>query len=198
MTSPDMPPPQTTDTPKSRWAIRLAIALPLGLFLSMLILLLTGLELNPGAIPSTLINKPAPEFSLPDLDGTPNGLTTDHLKGQISVLNVWASWCVPCRAEHPLLMELKDKTGVTLYGLNQKDIPAQAKAFLAELGNPYDRIGADANRRVSIDFGVYGVPETFVIGSDGTIKHKHIGQLTQKDMDTVIMPLLADLGVGPS
>lgn len=178
---------------KTSWAVRLAIIVPLGLFLGLVVVLMTGLQLNPNEVPSALIDKPAPEFALPDLDGGEGGLTSAHLKGQVSVVNVWASWCVPCRAEHPVLVDLKERTGVTMYGLNQKDKPNNAKAFLAELGNPFDRIGADDNRRVSIDFGVYGVPETFIIDHMGMIRHKHIGVITPAHLDSTFIPMIEQL-----
>ena len=175
------------------WTVRLAVGLPLGLFAGLVVTLLIGLGLKPDELPSVLVGKPAPTFALPDLNGSANGLTKQDLIGQVSILNVWASWCVPCRVEHPVLMDLKAATGARIFGLNQKDNPQNAGAFLAELGDPFDKIGADRDRRVSIDFGVYGVPETFIIDTSGHIRHKHIGQLTRKEVRETIIPLIQHL-----
>lgn len=143
-------------------------------------------------IPSVLINKPAPQFTLPAVPGLDvPGFSTASLSGHPTVVNVFASWCIPCRDEHPVLERLKAETGVQLYGINQKDAPEQAAAFLAELGNPYDAIGADSDGRVSIDFGVYGVPETFVIDKTGTIAFKYVGPISPEALDKVIKPAIA-------
>ena len=133
---------------------------------------------DPGLVRSVLIDKPAPAFALPAVAGLGvPGFDTAALKGEVTVVNVFASWCIPCRDEHPVLMALQDQTGVRLFGINQKDAPENAVKFLAELGNPYDAIGADANGRVSIDWGVYGVPETFVVNAQGIITYKHVGPI---------------------
>ena len=115
------------------------------------------------------------------------------LQGQVSLVNVFASWCVPCRAEHPLFMELSRTGEVPIYGINYKDPPDQAEAWLAELGDPYTRIGADLDGRVGIDWGVYGIPETYVIAADGTIAYRHVGPVTRSDIGETIMPLVRDL-----
>jgi cytochrome c biogenesis protein CcmG/thiol:disulfide interchange protein DsbE len=122
------------------------------------------------------------------------GFDTASLGGEVTVVNVFASWCVPCRAEHPLLEALKANTGVRLYGINQADAPENARAFLAELGNPYDAVGADRNRRVSIDWGVYGVPETFVVDANGIITFKHVGPLTPQSLERELLPAIAAAG----
>jgi cytochrome c biogenesis protein CcmG/thiol:disulfide interchange protein DsbE len=119
------------------------------------------------------------------------GFATDTLVGEVSVVNVFASWCIPCRTEHPVLTELKARTGVRLFGINQKDAPENARAFLAELGNPYDRIGADGDGRVSIDWGVYGVPETFVIDARGMIRFKHVGPISAQSLNEELIPAIA-------
>ena len=116
------------------------------------------------------------------------GFDTAALEGEVTIVNVFASWCIPCRDEHPVLEALKAETGVRLFGINQKDAPENAAAFLAALGNPYDAIGADANGRVSIDWGVYGVPETFIVGRDGTIAFKHVGPINAAILATIIRP----------
>lgn len=146
---------------------------------------------NPSSdLPSVLVDKPAPEFSLPPLvrSGVP-GLKRSDLIGQVSVVNVFASWCIPCRDEHPLLVELKERTGVRLFGLNLKDEEENAGAFLDELGNPYDAIGADTNGRASIDWGVYGVPETFLVRGDGVVLTRRVGPLDRKALEDLIVSI---------
>jgi cytochrome c biogenesis protein CcmG/thiol:disulfide interchange protein DsbE len=169
----------------------LLFGLPLILLAGLVAVFAFSIDRDPQLIRSVLIDKPAPEFALPPVDGmfTP-GFDAASLKGEPTVVNVWASWCVPCRAEHPLLVELKQQTGVRLFGINQADAPENARAFLDELGNPYDAIGADRDRRVSIDWGVYGVPETFVVDADGIITFKHVGPLTPQTLRTELLPAL--------
>jgi cytochrome c biogenesis protein CcmG/thiol:disulfide interchange protein DsbE len=164
---------------------------PLALFAVVAGYFAVGLTRDPGTLPSALLNKPAPEFALPPLtDGKP-GLATADLKGGPALVNVWASWCVPCRAEHPVLTRLA--RDVPVYGFNYKDKPEDAKRFLAELGDPYRRSGVDANGRAAIDWGVYGVPETFVVDGDGRIRHRHVGALTERAVAETIRPLLKSL-----
>lgn len=145
---------------------------------------------NPADLPSALLNKPVPTFSLAPLeglmaDGKPvPGFSNEDLKGRVTIVNVWASWCAPCRQEHPLLVDLAKDPAIRLVGINQKDNPDNARRFLGALGNPYAAVGVDPNGRASIDWGVYGVPETFIIGPDGTIRHKHIGPLTPEALPT--------------
>ena len=134
-------------------------------------------------LPSALIDKPVPVFTLEPLNDGQPGLSDADLKAPgVKLLNIWASWCGPCRVEHPQLMALAE-SGVTLHGLNYKDEPDNARAFLAELGDPYTLIGADRSGRTGIEFGVYGVPETFVIDGTGTITYKHVGPLLARDLD---------------
>jgi len=157
-----------------------------------------GLLLNDDdrALPSQLIDRPIPNVSMPGLrDNDPaiasGDITALAQQGPLLV-NVFASWCLPCRAEHPLLMELQ-KQGVTLIGINQRDKPEDAKTFLKALGDPYSRIGADRDGRASIEWGVYGVPETFVIDRTGRIRHRHVGPLDRTTLDKTILPLLKSL-----
>lgn len=166
---------------------------PLLLFLGLAVVFGIGLTLNPRLIPSPLIGKPVPEFSLPPVKGRVLGLSSADLKGEVSLVNVFASWCTACRAEHPLLMELKEKGIVPVHGLNYKDKPDDAEKWLAELGDSYTRTGADINGRVGIDWGVYGVPETYVIDRDGRIAYKQVGQLTPEILRSKIIPLIAEL-----
>ena len=168
--------------------------LPLIAFAGLAVALYVGLYLDPKEIPSALIDRPVPEFDLPPLPGRDKGLAARDLRaGQFVMVNVFASWCVPCRAEHPVLMELKRRTDVPLYGLNYKDYPAVANAWLKELGDPYERIGIDAKGRTGIELGVYGVPETFIIRGDGRIVCKHIGPLAPFELEEKILPVLHDL-----
>jgi cytochrome c biogenesis protein CcmG, thiol:disulfide interchange protein DsbE len=132
-----------------------------------------------------------PEFQLPALEGG-DGLSSEDLKGRVSLVNVFASWCVPCRVEHPVLMRLAEE-GVPIFGINYKDPPDQAKAWLAELGDPFEKIGADRNGRVGIEWGVYGVPETFVVDAEGRIRHRHVGPIQARDLERTLLPILAEL-----
>ena len=145
---------------------------------------------DPSAVPSALIDKPAPQIDLPSIYPDRAGLNSADLKGRASVVNVFASWCVPCRAEHPSLMELAREHGVPVIGLNWKDKPEDARAFLNDLGDPYERIGSDPSGRAGIDWGVYGVPETYVLDAQGRIRYRHVGPLSEEDIDGVILPVL--------
>ncbi|MEM9784264.1 MAG: DsbE family thiol:disulfide interchange protein, partial [Pseudomonadota bacterium] len=147
----------------------------LGILLTFAVELLSG---TGDDLPSTLIDRPAPEFSMPALHADAPPFTTADLKGGgVKLVNVWASWCIPCRAEHPWLVALGKERGITIHGINYKDEPEAAQAFLDELGDPYTLIGTDEGR-VGIEWGVYGVPETFVVDDTGTIVFKHIGPIT--------------------
>ncbi len=168
--------------------------LPLVVFVVMLAFLVVGLSLKPHEIPSPLIDKPAPAFSLPTLDAPQQNLSAQDLRGKVWILNVWASWCVACRIEHPLLVEFS-KTGVVpIYGLNYKDKREDATAWLNKFGNPYTRSLSDTEGLVGIDFGVYGVPETFVIDKNGIIRLKQIGPVTPEVLRDEILPLVRKLG----
>ncbi len=172
---------------------RLIYIVPAGVFVLLAGFFLAGLYLKPAEIPTVLVDKPVPEFDLPALDARTQGLASSDLSGAVSVVNVFASWCLPCRVEHPLLMELSKAGTVNLYGINYKNKPDDARGWLDELGDPFQRIGADFDGRVGIDLGVYGVPETFFIGRDGRIKYKHIGPITVEDMERRIRPLIEKL-----
>lgn len=167
--------------------------LPVAIFAAVSALLAWALTHNPRAIPSALIGKPVPQFSLPPVQGRTLGLSQPDLVGEVSLVNVFASWCVACRDEHPLFMQLKADGVVPIHGLNYKDQPDHASRWLNTLGDPYTRTGSDHDGRVAIDWGVYGVPETFVITKDGRIAHKHIGPLTPKDVEETIVPLIRRL-----
>lgn len=152
---------------------------------------------NANILPSTFINEPAPTTDLPALLAEKPGFNSaDLADGTVKLVNIWASWCGPCRVEHPFLMQLAAE-GVQIHGFNYKDSPAQAKAFLAELGDPYTRIGEDRSGRGGIEWGVYGVPETFVINGDGVIVYKHVGPIQNRDLDTRIRPAIAEAGGNP-
>ncbi|WP_373087730.1 DsbE family thiol:disulfide interchange protein [Sneathiella sp.] len=152
-------------------------------------------NLNPAEIPSELVSKPAPEFSLEAIPGFGPALSTaDLAKGKVTLLNVFASWCVACIVEHPLLVRLKQENLVDIYGLNYKDKPDAAAKWLTGRGNPYSRTGMDLKGRVGIDFGVYGVPETFVIDGDGKILDKIIGPITEDILENRLRPLLLRAG----
>jgi DsbE subfamily thiol:disulfide oxidoreductase len=146
----------------------------------------------PNLIPSVMINKPVPNFTLPSLfDGKPQ-VVSEEIKGKVTLIDVFASWCVPCRIEHPYLDEIK-KAGIVLVGINYKDRPEDARRWLVQLGNPYDAIGTDRDGRVGIDFGVYGVPESYLIDKQGVIRYKQTGPLTLEDIEKVILPLATEL-----
>ena len=170
---------------------------PLLLFLALAGLLYKGLSLDPHRVPSPLIGKPAPAFSLPRLQQPGAVLSSDDLKGKVSLLNVWATWCVACRAEHPLLVQLA-RQGVPIYGLNYKDKRPDAQRWLQRYGNPYLANAFDADGRVGIDWGVYGTPETFVIDKHGVIRFKQIGPLTREVIDRTLLPLLKRLQEEPA
>jgi len=172
---------------------RLSSVAALLLFAALAALLAAGLKLNPREIPSPLIGKPVPRFSLPPVQGRTLGLASADLKGEVSIVNVFASWCVACRDEHPLFLQMKREGLVPIHGLNYKDRPADAAKWLDELGDPYTRTGADIDGRVSIDWGVYGVPETFVIDREGRIAYKHIGPVMPQLLEGTLRPLIARL-----
>ncbi|MGH8222150.1 MAG: DsbE family thiol:disulfide interchange protein [Woeseiaceae bacterium] len=172
---------------------RPAFIVPLGVFAAMAVLLAVGLTLNPREIPSPLIGKPVPQFDLPPVQGRTLGLATADLKGQVSIVNVFASWCVSCKEEHPVFMQMQRERLVPIHGLNYKDRPEDAQKWLDDMGDPYTRTGADIDGRVAIEWGVYGVPETFVIDRQGRIAYKHIGPVTPKLLDETLRPLIARL-----
>lgn len=174
--------------------MRLTHILPLVLFAVVALALGIGLTLNPRIIPSALIDKPIPEFDLRPVDGRPNGLAASDLRtGDVAIVNIFASWCGPCRVEHPLLMEIARSGEVPVHGINYKDLPRNAVAWLKQYGDPYQRVGSDRDGRVSIDWGVYGVPETFVIDREGRIAYKHVGPMMRDDLDNKILKKVREL-----
>ncbi len=171
--------------------MRLRNFIPLIAVALLAAVLFVGLGLDPKIVPSALIDKPVPQFDLPPLPGKEPGLiAADLAKGEITLVNVWASWCGPCRIEHPQLMEIARSTDVRMIGLNYKDNPAKALAFLKQLGDPFSSVGADRTGRVAIEWGVYGVPETFLIDGKGRIVMKHVGPLRPEDIPEKILPAI--------
>ena len=167
--------------------------LPLLLFIALSVFLAIGLKLNPRDIPSPLLDKPAPAFNLPILATPSQSLSQADLKGKVWLLNVWASWCVSCREEHPLLIELAKQNRVMLVGLNYKDELQAANLWLSKQGNPYNVSVMDSDGRTGIDYGVYGVPETFVIDKAGIVRYKQIGPVTPDALQNKILPLVKQL-----
>ncbi|MBB2972032.1 DsbE family thiol:disulfide interchange protein [Mesorhizobium sp. RMAD-H1] len=188
---------EATSAPNPRRRLLLAL-LPLAIFLALAaiftIQLLSGRDES--VIPSALIGKPAPAITLPPLEGLMKdgrpvpGLDPASFTGEVTLVNVWASWCVPCRVEHPLLMQLASDERVRLVGINYKDSPENARRFLGDLGNPFSAVGADDNGRAAIEWGVYGVPETFLVGRDGKILYKHVGPFTPESIRDELMPVV--------
>lgn len=176
---------------------RLLVLLPLVLFLGVAGAfgwqLIRGAD--PSELPSAMIDRPAPAFDLPPVPGVPaaSGFSAADLGGRVSLVNFFASWCAPCAVEHPVLMRLARDEGIAVFGVNQKDKPEDAAAFLRRLGNPFGRIGADADGRASIDWGVYGLPETYVVDHEGRIRYRHVGPLTGRDVERTILPMVREL-----
>lgn len=168
-------------------------ALPLGIFLALVAVLAVGLRLDPGEVPSPLIGKPAPGFELPALHPPQAQVGPADFLGQVWLLNVWASWCAGCQVEHPLLMALAEQGRVPLVGMAYKDDAVAAEAWLQARGNPYRVVVLDVSGQAGIDWGVYGVPETFVIDAGGVVRHKHIGPLTRQALQEDILPLIERL-----
>jgi cytochrome c biogenesis protein CcmG/thiol:disulfide interchange protein DsbE len=182
----------TTETAPAK-PRRLLLLLPLAVFVALtalfLMQLLSGRDV--AEIPSALIGEPAPETSLPPLEGMAlPGLDSKNFAGKVTLVNVWASWCAPCREEHPLLLDLSRDKRFSIAGLNYKDAPENARRFLGGLGNPYSAIGVDGAGRTAIDWGVYGVPETFLVGKDGKIAFKHVGPLNRQAVAGALMPAI--------
>lgn len=167
--------------------------LPLSIFIVLAGFLAYGLKLNPREVPSPLIDKPAPVFRVAQLGAADRTIAPEDMKGQVWLLNVWASWCVSCRQEHPLLVELARRNIVPIVGLNYKDQREAGLGWLREYGDPYVLSAYDLDGRIGIDYGVYGVPETFVIDKAGVIRYKHIGPLTPDALDKTILPKIKEL-----
>jgi cytochrome c biogenesis protein CcmG, thiol:disulfide interchange protein DsbE len=173
--------------------MRLKFLIPLLLFIVLVVFLALGLNRDPQEVPSPLINKPAPVFEIPQLSELNKSFSPASMKGQVWVFNVWASWCVACREEHPVLVELAKSQVAPIIGLDYKDKREDALAMLARQGNPYLLSAFDADGRVGIDYGVYGVPETYVIDKAGVIRFKHIGPITMNILNQKIYPLISEL-----
>jgi cytochrome c biogenesis protein CcmG/thiol:disulfide interchange protein DsbE len=167
--------------------------IPLAIFLVLVVFLGAGLSLDPKEVPSPLINKPAPAFALTLLDNPEKTIRRDDMLGKVWMLNVWASWCVACREEHPLLVAFSRKKLLPVYGLNYKDERVAGMKWLSSFGNPYDASLFDHDGRVGIDYGVYGVPETFIIDREGVVRFKQIGPVTEEVLRTKIEPLVRKL-----
>jgi cytochrome c biogenesis protein CcmG/thiol:disulfide interchange protein DsbE len=171
---------------------------PLAIFAILAVLFFLALRSgDPSRLPSALIGRPAPATSLPPLDGLVDGgqpvpgfSNANFASGQVTVVNFWASWCAPCVQEHPLLVALKERTGVKLYGVNYKDQPDTARRFLGRYGNPFTAVGVDGNGRAAIDWGVTGMPETFILNGKGEIVYKHIGPISPESLETKILPMV--------
>lgn len=167
--------------------------IPLGIFFTLVAFLYIGLGLNPREVPSPLIDKSAPEFALPTVKNPRKTLSLADLSKEVSLFNVWASWCVSCRQEHPLLVELARQGLVPIYGLNYKDARQDALRWLNTLGDPYTASAFDQDGRVGIDWGVYGVPETFVVDQRGIIRYKHTGPISVGDWENTLLPMIRQL-----
>lgn len=175
---------------------RLVFLAPLLIFAAVGVVFLRGFDRDPRDIPSALIDKPVPTFDLPALAGSGKpGFASADLKGEVRLINVFASWCVPCRIEHPVVSEMA-KAGLPVMAINQKDKTEDALGWLAKLGDPFTAIGVDATGRTSIDFGIYGVPESFLIDREGRIRYKHVGPITPEVARDTIMPLVEALRKG--
>jgi cytochrome c biogenesis protein CcmG/thiol:disulfide interchange protein DsbE len=171
----------------------LLVLIPLALFAVLFAFFLRGLDLNPREVPSPLIGKPAPAFRLPQLADPGASFGPEDMRDRVWLFNVWASWCGSCRQEHPLLVELARAGTVPIVGLDYKDEPQAGMAWLADGGDPYTLSAMDRDGRVGIDYGVYGVPETYVIDRAGVIRHKHTGPITREVLDKVILPMVKEL-----
>ncbi|MBU1690356.1 MAG: DsbE family thiol:disulfide interchange protein [Gammaproteobacteria bacterium] len=167
--------------------------IPLGIFIVLVGFLAVGLQLNPREVPSPLIGKPAPDFKLALLSDPAKQLSPADLRGKVWLFNVWASWCASCRQEHELLLDLSRQGVVSIYGMDYKDQPGDAQAVLNRYGNPYVETVVDLDGRAGINYGVYGVPETYVIDKSGIIRYKHTGPLTRESLDKKILPLVKEL-----
>jgi cytochrome c biogenesis protein CcmG/thiol:disulfide interchange protein DsbE len=195
------PNPSTSRGGRSR-----ALLVPLTVFCVLAALFAFALRTgDPSRLPSALIGKPVPVVTLAPLDGLTDGIrpvpgfsSADLASGRVSVVNFWASWCVPCVQEHPLLVALKEKTGVPLYGINYKDQATAARRFLGRYGNPFTAVGIDGDGRAAIEWGVYGMPETFVVDGKGRIAYKHVGPITPETLETKIIPAVRAAAKGRS
>jgi cytochrome c biogenesis protein CcmG, thiol:disulfide interchange protein DsbE len=170
---------------------RLIFLLPVALFAVLFVAFGFGLSHDPSLLPSALINRPAPDFNLPGLIDPTQGLARNDLGHGVTLINFFASWCAPCREEQPALMALAREPGVILDGIAYKDKPVDSRNFLARIGNPYRRVAVDRDGATAINFGVYGVPETYVVDGTGHIRYRHVGPLSGHDVERKILPLIA-------
>ncbi|MFA6022088.1 MAG: DsbE family thiol:disulfide interchange protein [Rhodospirillales bacterium] len=175
---------------------RLLYLLPVAVFGIIALFFLRGLTLNPREIPSVLINRPVPEMNLPPLPGRGEntGLATADLKGRVSLVNIYGSWCIACVQEHPYLVQIKKQGIVPIHGIDWRDDPVEGAKWLQKHGDPYDRVGVDpAPGRTAVDFGVTGAPETFIVDKAGLIRYKHIGPVTPETWDKILLPIIKEL-----
>jgi cytochrome c biogenesis protein CcmG/thiol:disulfide interchange protein DsbE len=177
---------------------KLAFLLPAALFAVLLVAFAMGLNHNPQLLPSALINRPAPDFALPGLYDPAHGLSRKDLGGDVTLVNFFASWCVPCREEQTALTALAHRPGVTLDGIAYKDKPEDSRRFLADLGNPFRRVAIDRDGATAINFGVYGVPETYVVDRAGHIRYRQVGPLSDQDIAQKILPMIARIEASTS
>ncbi len=172
---------------------RFFLYLPLVLFALLAAWFALGLRQDPSRIPSVLIDQPMPEFSLPAIEGHDNPLSSEDIIGRVALVNVFASWCIPCAIEHPQLMKIAAEEDIVIAGINWKEKPGDGAAWLRRLGDPYDYIGDDADGRIAIDFGVTGAPETFIVDHEGRIRYKQVGPITEQIWDEDIKPVVDQL-----
>ena len=172
---------------------RLLFISPLLVFAGLLAYLAVGLCRDPSSIPSVLINKPAPQFELPAIEGREEGFSREDLIGEVSLINFWGSWCISCRIEHPLLMQLAEANEIPIYGIDWKDPPGKGAQWLEQHGDPYTKIGDDADGRVAIEFGITGAPETFIIDREGRIRYKFAGPMTPQIWESHMAPVIRRL-----
>jgi len=184
---------RSLQAPAPPWRRALFPLLAVALFAGIVVFFAKGLTIDSRKLPSALIDKPAPAFALPPLVAGVPGLSGADLKGSVTLVNIWASWCIPCRVEHPVLMRLARDGKAAVVGINWKDKQPEAEAFLKQLGNPFARVGFDASGRVGIDWGVYGVPESYVVDKAGHIRYKVVGPITPEELNERLMPLIESL-----
>lgn len=182
--------------PRRSWDSVVLALVPVAIAATLGLVFYGGLFNSDDPLPSALIGRPVPEFALPPIEGRDDGLINADLVGQVSIVNFWASWCAPCRAEMPMLREVAARGALPVFGMNYKDRADQALSFLADLGDPYTRIGADATGRVAIDWGVYGLPETFVIDAAGRIAYRQVGPFDRRILEEKLLPVVARLQAG--
>jgi cytochrome c biogenesis protein CcmG, thiol:disulfide interchange protein DsbE len=163
---------------------------PIPIFITVLFFLWRGLALKPEILPSALLGKPVPAFHLTNILAPSYPFTEQSLKGQVTLVNVWASWCYACEMEHPMLMEIKNRYHIPIYGIDYKDDPVKTKTFLSELGNPYTVLGNDSTGDVAMDFGVYGTPETFIVDKQGMIIYRHVGVINRQVWEDELLPVI--------